>query len=305
MPPASAIRDQVMMARIRAGAGFIAALDQSGGSTAAALRAYGVPEGGWSGDEEMFALMHRMRERVMRAPSFDGRRVLGAILFERTMDGTADGRPVPDHLRRRGVASFLKVDRGLQPEADGVRLMKPIDGLDALLDRARSRRVLGTKMRSVVGRATPAGMSAVVGQQFELAERIAEAGLLPILEPEVLLATPDRAVTERQLAAEITKHLDAMDGDRQVVLKLTISEEPDTYANLVGHHRVARVLALSGGLTRAEACNRLARNRGVIASFSRALLQGLDSGMDDAVFDRSLNTAIEQIYTASTVKRPA
>ncbi|WP_312026773.1 class I fructose-bisphosphate aldolase [Sphingomonas endolithica] len=241
--------------------------------------------------------------RIITAPRFDGRPILAAILFERTMDGQAEGQSIPAYLRNRGIVPFLKIDQGLEPEADGVRLMKPMAGLSDLLERARSLGVFGTKMRSVVNRADPVGISAVVDQQFELAEQVAAAGLMPILEPEVSSAAPDRATAESHLMAEITKRLDALSGDRQVMLKLTIPEQPDGYAPLVGHHRVARLLALSGGLSRGVACDRLAQNHGLIASFSRALLADLDYHMDDATFNRTLGGAIEQIYTASTVKR--
>ncbi len=293
----------VMMAQMKGGAGFIAALDQSGGSTPGALKAYGVPEGSWSTDEQMFALMHEMRVRVVTAPSFTGARVLAAILFERTMDGEAEGRPVPAYLWGRGVVPFLKVDQGLEDEADGVQLMKPIGGLDALLDRAVSLGVFGTKMRSVVKRADAAGIARIVDQQFELAERIAAKGLLPILEPEVSIKAPDRAEIEDLLADRIERRLDALTGDRQVMLKLSIPAERDRYAALIGHPRVARVVALSGGYGRDEACDRLAENHGLIASFSRALLEDLRHGMDEAAFDRALDAAITQIYRASTTKR--
>ncbi|MEG3175356.1 fructose bisphosphate aldolase [Sphingomonas sp. RB3P16] len=295
--------DPVMLAHVKGGAGIFAALDQSGGSTAGALEAYGLAAGSWSGDEDMFALIHAMRVRIMTAPSFDGRHVLGAILFERTMDGLAEGQPIPAYLRNRGVVPFLKIDQGLELEADGVRLMKPIPGLADLLARAKSLGVFGTKMRSVVNRAETAGIAAIVAQQFQLARQVAEAGLMPILEPEISIDALDRTAAERSLMAEITRHLETLTADQQVMLKLTIPAIPDTYAPLVGHHRVARVVALSGGLSRDEACERLAHNHGVIASFSRALLEDLDHGMDDSAFDGALGAAIDQIYAASTVKR--
>jgi fructose-bisphosphate aldolase class I len=300
---AAAAANDVMMAQMVSGAGFIAALDQSGGSTPGALIAYGVPEGSWSNDEEMFALVHEMRVRIITAPSFTGAKVLAAILFERTMDGEANGEPVPTALWKRGVVPFLKVDKGLQPESDGVQLMKPIDGLDALLDRARGLGVFGTKMRSVVKSASPSGIAAIVEQQFQLAEQIIVRGLMPILEPEVSIKADDRAEIERMLADEIATRLDRLEGDRRVMLKLSIPAQPDAYARLMGHHRVARVVALSGGFSRDEACEHLARNHGMIASFSRALLEDLRHGMDEAAFDGALAAAIDQIYRASTIKR--
>lgn len=292
----------VMMAQMVSGSGFIAALDQSGGSTPGALKAYGVPEGSWSTDEEMFALIHEMRVRIITAPSFNGTKILAAILFERTMDGEAGGVPVPTALWNRGVVPFLKMDKGLEAEADGVQLMKPIEGLDALLARAKSLGVLGTKMRSVVKCHSATGIAAIVEQQFEVGRQIIAAGLLPILEPEVSIKAENRAEIERTLAAEIKRHLDALTGDQQVMLKLSIPAEADAYAALIGHHRVARVVALSGGFSRDEACDHLAKNHGMIASFSRALLEDLRHGMDDADFDTALKAAIDQIYTASTVK---
>jgi len=294
--------DPVMMAQMRSGAGFIAALDQSGGSTPGALKAYGLAEDSWSSEEEMFAAIHAMRVRIVTAPSFNGRKVLAAILFERTMDGQADGRPVPAFLWSRGVVPILKVDKGLEDEADGVQLMKPIGGLDALLDRAKGLGVFGTKMRSVVKGADAKGIASIVEQQFAVGEQINARRLLPILEPEVSIKAPDRAEAERLLAAEIARRLDALTGDRQVMLKLTIPEQADAYAPLIGHHRVARVVALSGGYSRDEACQRLADNHGMIASFSRALLEDLRQGMDDAAFDRTLGEAIDQIYAASVAK---
>jgi fructose-bisphosphate aldolase, class I len=292
----------VMMAQMVSGAGFIAALDQSGGSTPGALKAYGVPEESWSGDDEMYRLIHEMRVRIITAPSFTGAKVLAAILFERTMDGEADGVPVPTALWNRGVVPFLKMDKGLQDEADGVQLMKPIEGLDALLARARSLGVLGTKMRSVVKSASPTGIAAIAEQQFEVGRQIIAAGLLPILEPEVSIKAENRAEIEKTLATELLKGLNALTGDQRVMLKLSIPAEPDAYAALIGHHRVARVVALSGGFSRDEACVELAKNHGMIASFSRALLEDLRHGMDDAQFDAALGRAIDQIYTASTVK---
>jgi fructose-bisphosphate aldolase class I len=293
----------VMKAQIVGGAGFIAALDQSGGSTPGALTGYGVPAGSWSNDNEMYALIHQMRVRIITAPSFTGAKVLAAILFERTMDGSTDeGVAVPTALWRRGVVPFLKVDKGLEDEADGVQLMKPIGGLDALLERARGLGVFGTKMRSVVKAESASGIAAIAEQQFEVGRQIIAQGLMPILEPEVSIKAENRAGIERMLASEIAKRLDRLEGDQQVMLKLSIPAEPDAYAALVGHHRVARVVALSGGFPRGEACEHLARNHGMIASFSRALLSDLRRDMDDAQFDAALGAAIDQIYTASVVK---
>ncbi|WP_174296552.1 fructose bisphosphate aldolase [Sphingomonas bacterium] len=296
----------VMMAQMVSGAGFIAALDQSGGSTPGALKAYGYAEGDWSGDEEMYDLIHRMRVRIVTAPSFTGKKVLGAILFERTMDGTVgDGMPVPAALWKRGVVPFLKIDKGLEDEADGVQMMKPMPGLDALLARAKGLGVFGTKERSVVKSASPTGIAAIVRQQFEIGEQVNAAGLMPILEPEISLKAPDRAAAEAIMCEEIEKELDAITGDRRVMLKLTIPVEADTYAALIGHHRVARVVALSGGYSRDEACAQLAKDHGMIASFSRALLEELRQDQDDARFDQVLGTAIDAIYTASVVKTVA
>ena len=295
--------DPVMMAQMVGGAGFIAALDQSGGSTPGALKAYGVAEGSWSSDEEMFDLIHQMRVRIVTAPSFSGAKVLAAILFERTMDGLAQGKPLPAYLWSRGVVPLLKVDKGLEDEADGVQLMKSIGGLDALLDRAKGLGVLGTKMRSVVKGASPAGIAAIAAQQFEVGRQIIARGLVPILEPEVSIRTPNRAEAERILADQLMKGLATLSGDERVMLKLTIPEQVDVYAPLIGHHRVARVVALSEGFSRDEACDALARNHGMIASFSRALLEDLRHGMEDAEFDRTLGLAMDQIYRASVVKR--
>lgn len=292
----------VMTAQMVSGAGFIAALDQSGGSTPGALKAYGVPEGSWSGDDEMYRLIHEMRVRIITAPSFNGTKVLAAILFERTMDGDADGVPVPTALWNSGVVPFLKVDKGLEDEVDGVQLMKPIPGLDELLARARSLGVLGTKMRSVIKSMSPTGIASIAAQQFEVGKQIIAAGLLPILEPEVSIKAENRAEIERTLADELLKGLETLTGDQRVMLKLSIPAEPDAYAKLIGHHRVARVVALSGGFSRDQACDELAKNHGMIASFSRALLEDLRQGMDDVQFDAALKAAIDQIYTASTVK---
>jgi fructose-bisphosphate aldolase class I len=283
--------------------GFLAALDQSGGSTPGALRLYGIPETAYSGDAEMFKLMHEMRVRIITAPAFTGEKVLAAILFERTMDGHVDGKPVPAFLwEDRGVVPFLKVDQGLVAETDGVSLMKPISGLDALLARAAQLAVYGTKMRSTINLASPSGIAAIVQQQFEVAAQIAAHGLMPILEPEVLIKSSEKAAAEAILLAELTNGLAALPPGRRVMLKLTIPETPDLYAPLIAHERVERVVALSGGYTRDDACRRLARNHGMIASFSRALVEDLTYSMTDADFDSVLSKAIDEIYQASTIK---
>jgi fructose-bisphosphate aldolase class I len=292
-----------MKAQMSGKPGFIAALDQSGGSTPGALRAYGIPESAYSGDAEMFRLMHEMRVRIMSSPAFSGDKVIAAILFERTMDGEAGGKPVPSYLwEDRGVVPFLKVDKGLEAEADGVSLMKPMPGLDELLARAAKLGVYGTKARSTINLASPSGVAAIVEQQFALGAQIAAHGLMPILEPEVLIKSPQKGAAEALLLAEVLKHLDALPADRQVMLKVTIPEVPDLYAPAIAHPRMQRVVALSGGYTRADACARLARNHGMIASFSRALVDGLNVAMSDAEFDAELGAAIDEIYTASTVK---
>jgi fructose-bisphosphate aldolase class I len=292
-----------MTAQISGKAGFIAALDQSGGSTPGALRHYGVPDSAYSGEAEMFRLMHEMRVRIVTAPAFTGEEVIAAILFERTMDGEAGGKPVPAFLwEDRGVVPFLKVDKGLDAEKDGVSLMKPMPTLDALLDRATKLGGFGTKMRSVINLPSKEGIAAVVKQQFDVAAKIAEYGLMPIIEPEVSIKSPDKAGAETILLAELTKRLDTLPESRKVMLKLTLPDVPDFYSPLVKHKRVARVVALSGGYTRADACRRLAANHGVIASFSRALAEDLKFSMSDAVFNETLAKSIDEIYQASTVK---
>ncbi len=292
-----------MMAQMSEKGGFIAALDQSGGSTPGTLRQYGIPDDAYHGDAEMFARMHEMRVRVMTAPAFDGSKVIAAILFEATMDGLAQGTPVPTFLwEDRGMVPFLKVDKGLEAEADGVSLMKPIPGLDALLARAVGLGIFGTKMRSVINLPSKTGIQAIVAQQFELARQIAAHGLVPILEPEILIKSPDKAGAEAILLAALTEGLQAVPDGQQVMLKLTIPDVPDTYAPLIGHPKVLRVVALSGGYTRTDACARLAKNHGMIASFSRALLDGLKHSMSDAEFDATLASAIDGIYEASVIK---
>ncbi len=296
------MHDPKMMAQMTDGDGFIAALDQSGGSTPKALKSYGIDEDAYANDDEMFGLIHDMRTRIITAPSFNGRKVIGAILFEKTMDGEADGLPVPDLLWQRGIVPFLKVDKGLEDEADGVQLMKPNPGLDALLERAVAKRIFGTKMRSVINKASPSGIAANVEQQFAVGEQIARYGLMPIIEPEVSLNSPERAECDAILHDELKKALDALPDDRQVMLKLSLPAEAGLYDDIVAHPRVARVVALSGGHSRDEACRELAKNKGMIASFSRALLSDLRADMDDAAFDEALGTAIDEIYRASTVK---
>ena len=293
------MQDPKMMAQIERGAGFIAALDQSGGSTPAALKGYGIGEEDYANDEEMFAAIHAMRTRIITSPSFNGDKVIGAILFEKTMDGEADGVPVPQALWQRGVVPFLKVDKGLEDEADGVKRMKPMPDLDALCERAVAKGVFGTKMRSVIERASPTGIAAIVAQQFDIAEQISTHGLMPIIEPEVSINSPDRDACDRMLLTELVKALDALPDGRQVMLKLTLPVEANLYAPLVDHPRVLRVVALSGGLSREEACQQLAHNRGMIASFSRALLSDLKSQMSDDEFNQSLGTAIDEIHSAS------
>jgi fructose-bisphosphate aldolase class I len=295
----TATRHPEMLEKIEQGQGFIAALDQSGGSTPGALKAYGVGEDAFSNDEEMFGLIHEMRSRIITAPSFCCGKVIGAILFEKTMDGTADGKPVPQLLWERGVVPFLKVDKGLADEADGVQLMKPNPDLEALLDRAIAKDVFGTKMRSVIKLANPAGIAAVVAQQFEEAKRILAKGLMPIIEPEVSIKSPERDAADRIMLAEILKQLDALSAGERVMLKLTIPAEAGLFQPLVDHPKVLRVVALSGGFSREEACRELAKNPGMIASFSRALLSDLRADQSDEEFDRTLGMAIDEIHSAS------
>ena len=290
--------DPKMMEQIKSGQGFIAALDQSGGSTPGALKGYGVEEDAYDGEEGMFAAIHAMRTRIITSPCFNGDKVIGAILFEKTMDGEADGEPVPAALWARGVVPFLKVDKGLEDESDGVKLMKPMPELDALCARAVKKGVFGTKMRSVIERASPTGIAAIVAQQFEVAAQISGHGLMPIIEPEVSIKSPDRAECDEILRDEILQALDAM-SEGQVMLKLTLPTEANLFAPLVDHPRVLRVVALSGGFSREEACRQLAQNRGVIASFSRALLSDLRYEMSDEDFDGALGSAIDDIYKAS------
>jgi fructose-bisphosphate aldolase class I len=292
-----------MSAQMSGKDGFIAALDQSGGSTPGALRLYGIPDDAYSSDAEMFRIVHEMRVRIMTASAFRGDKVIGTILFEGTMDGAVRGEPVPSFLwKSRGVVPFVKVDKGLEAEKDGVSVMKPMPTLDALLERAAKLGVYGTKMRSVINLPSKEGIAAVVAQQFEVAARIADYGLMPIIEPEVSIKSPDKAGAEAVLRAELAKKLDALKADRRVMLKLTIPDTPDFYSSLVKHPRVARVVALSGGYTRTDACRRLAANHGMIASFSRALVEDLRKSMSDAEFDAALAKSIDEIYRASTAK---
>jgi fructose-bisphosphate aldolase, class I len=286
--------------------GFIAALDQSGGSTPGALRLYGIPDSDYSGDAEMYRLMHEFRVRIMTAPSFSGDKVIGAILFERTMDGEAKGKPVPAYLwEDRGIVPFLKVDKGLDEAKDGVRLMKPMPDLDPLLTRAAKLGVYGTKMRSVIDEASEGGIAAIVRQQFEVGAQIAGHGLMPIIEPEVSIKAPDKKEAESILLDELKKGLDSLPAGGQVMLKLTIPDVSDLYAPLIHDKRVLRVVALSGGYTRGDACMKLAQNHGMIASFSRALAEGLKRSMSEKEFDTALGAAIDEIYQASKVKAAA
>ncbi len=281
-------------------AGFVAALDQSGGSTPKALKAYGVNDDAWSSDEEMFGLIHEMRARIVKSPAFTGDKVMGAILFERTMDGEIDGIPTAQYLwEKREVVPFLKVDKGLAPEENGVQLMNPMPDLDALLTRAVSKGIFGTKMRSVIHAANAEGIAANVAQQFEVGRQILSHGLVPIIEPEVTITISDKAEAEDILLAETTKQLDTIPADQQVMLKLTLPEKANQYKSLVDHPRVMRVVALSGGYSRQEANDRLCQNTGVIASFSRALTEGLSAKQSDADFDTMLAGTIESIYDAS------
>ncbi|MGB5836211.1 MAG: fructose bisphosphate aldolase [Albidovulum sp.] len=291
---------QAQAAQMRSGNGFIAALDQSGGSTPKALKLYGIDEDAYSGDAQMFALIHEMRARIATAPAFTGDRVIGAILFERTMDGMIDGKPAADYLwTEKRVVPFLKVDQGLEAEADGVKLMKPIAGLDALLKRAVSAGIFGTKMRSVIDAASVSGIDAIVAQQFEVGSQIIDHGLVPIIEPEVTISIADKAEAEAMLLASLTTALDALPEGRDVMLKLSLPSVDNLYLPLINHPRVMRVVALSGGYGRDEANAMLARNGGMIASFSRALSEGLSAQQDDAAFNAMLDTTIQSICDAS------
>jgi fructose-bisphosphate aldolase, class I len=286
--------------RIRIRPGFVAALDQSGGSTAHALRAYGISDSSWSTDEEMFALVHQMRTRIITSPSFTGDRVLAAILFENTVDRSIEGRPTADYLWEvKRVVPLLKVDQGLAPEQRGVQLMKPMPQLAALLDKARAKRIFGTKMRSFIAQANASGIRDAVTQQFDTARQIIAAELVPIVEPEVSIHCPDKAKAEDVLKAAILAELDRLPEGQLVMLKLTLPEQDDLYADFVRHPKVVRVLALSGGYTREEGNARLRRNHGVIASYSRALVEGLSAQQSDAEYNAALDGSIQSIYGAS------
>jgi fructose-bisphosphate aldolase class I len=294
--------DQAGTAKMAAGNGFIAALDQSGGSTPKALAGYGVEADAWSTEEEMFGLIHDMRSRIIRSKAFDGSKVIGAILFERTMDGTVDGKPTPQALLEKGVVPFIKIDKGLEDEANGVQMMKPMPELDALLAKSKALGVYGTKERSVINSANREGIAAIVKQQFEVGAQVLAGGLMPMLEPEINIKSETRAECDAILLEEILKNLDALPEGTQVMLKLSLPVVPGTFDPLVDHPKVLRVVALSGGFKRPEACVELAKNKGIIASFSRALLEDLRFQMSEAEFDASLGGAIDEIYKGSTQK---
>ena len=286
--------------KIKTGPGFIAALDQSGGSTPKALRLYGIQENTWSSDEEMFAIVHQMRARIITSPAFDGERIIGAILFENTMDREIEGQPTADYLWTvKRVVPFLKVDQGLAAEEDGVQLMKPMPMLAALLDKARAKRIFGTKMRSFIKRADEAGTKNIVIQQFEIAQQIISANLVPIIEPEIDIHCPEKGKAEQLLKAAILEKVNQLPDGQFVMLKLTLPEQDNFYAEFVKHPRVLRVVALSGGYSREEANNRLRKNHGVVASFSRALVEGLTAQQSDAEFNAMLDKSIQCIFDAS------
>jgi len=287
--------------KIRTKPGFIAALDQSGGSTPKALQLYGISSDAWSNDEEMFTVVHQMRTRIITSPSFNGDRILGAILFENTMDRDIKGQPTATYLWKvKNVVPFLKVDKGLADEKDGVQLMKPMPELDALLKKAKSKGIFGTKMRSVIKQANKAGIDAIVKQQFDVGRQIVAAGLVPIIEPEVDIKCPDKAKAEDMLHAAIMKQLNALGPKELVMLKLTLPEKDNLYADCIAHKNVAKVVALSGGYSREEANKRLARQKGMVASFSRALSEGLSAQQTEAEFDAMLDTSIASIFKASS-----
>jgi fructose-bisphosphate aldolase class I len=288
------------LAKMRTHPGFIAALDQSGGSTPNALRAYGIKDDAWSNEEQMFAIVHQMRTRIMTSPVFTGDRILGAILFENTMDRDVEGQPTADYLWNvKRIVPFLKVDKGLAAESRGVQVMKLMPELGALLDRANAKRIFGTKMRSVIKQANTAGIKDIVTQQFEVARQIIAAGLVPIVEPEVDIHCPQKAEAEELLKSAIVAELDALPADDLVMLKLTLPEKDDHYAKLVSHPKVVRVVALSGGYTREEGNRRLRRNHGIVASFSRALVEGLSARQSDAEYNAFLDASIQSIFEAS------
>jgi fructose-bisphosphate aldolase, class I len=286
--------------KIKTAPGFIAALDQSGGSTPKALRLYGIQENAWSNDGEMFAIVHQMRTRIITSPAFNGERIIGAILFENTMDREIEGQPSADYLWNvKRVVPFLKVDQGLAAEKDGVQLMKPMPALDALLDRARAKRIFGTKMRSVIKQANQVGIKDIVIQQFEIGQQISSADLVPILEPEIDIHCPEKGKAEELLKAGILEKVNELPAGQFVMLKLTLPEQEDFYAEFVKHPRILRVVALSGGYSREEANNRLRKNHGVVASFSRALVEGLTAQQSDAEFNAMLDRSIQTIFDAS------
>jgi fructose-bisphosphate aldolase class I len=292
--------NEQQLQKIKSAPGFIAALDQSGGSTPKALGLYGVTPDAWSNDEEMFAVVHQMRTRIMTSPSFGGDRILGAILFENTMDREVEGQSTASYLWNvKNVVPFLKVDKGLAEEADGVQLMKPMPDLDTLLEKATAAGIFGTKMRSVIKQANPAGIAAIVAQQFDIGRRIVAAGLVPIIEPEVDIHCPDKETAEEILHASIMDHLNQLGDDEIVMLKLTLPEKDNLYADCVAHANVARVVALSGGYSREEANDRLSRQNGMVASFSRALAEGLSAQQSAEDFDATLDASIASIAAAS------
>jgi fructose-bisphosphate aldolase class I len=294
-----------MTAKMALGDGFIAALDQSGGSTPKALQGYGLNESDWSSDEEMFDLIHKMRERIITSPCFGSGKVIGAILFERTMDGTVAGKPTPQALIDQGVVPFIKIDKGLEAEENGVQLMKPMPELDGLLERANALGVFGTKERSVINQANASGIAVLVAQQFQVAKQVLAHDMMPIIEPEVNIKSADRAQSDDLLLTAILEELDEIPEGQRVMLKLSIPAEPGLFQPLVDHPKVLRVVALSGGFSREEACRELEKNPGMIASFSRALLSDLRAQQSDQEFDHTLGTAIDEIYEASTTKVPA
>jgi fructose-bisphosphate aldolase class I len=292
--------NEQQLQKMKSHPGFIAALDQSGGSTPKALALYGIKEGAWSNEDEMFAIVHEMRTRMISSPAFNGERIIGAILFENTMDRDINGQPTANYLWNvKGVVPFLKVDKGLDAEKEGVQLMKPMPELATLLEKAKSKRIFGTKMRSVIKQANAAGIKDVVNQQFELAAQIIAAGLVPIVEPEVDIHCPEKAKAEGLLKAAILEKLNELPQGLMVMLKLTLPEQNNFYTDFVKHPKVLRVVALSGGYSRDEANNRLRRNHGVVASFSRALAEGLSAQQSDAEFNATLDKSIQSIFEAS------
>jgi fructose-bisphosphate aldolase, class I len=292
--------NEQQLQKMKSDPGFIAALDQSGGSTPKALALYGIKEGAWSNEDEMFAIVHQMRTRMINRPRFTGERIIGAILFENTMDRDIEGQPTADYLWNvKRVVPFLKVDKGLEAEKEGVQLMKPIPALAALLEKAKAKRIFGTKMRSFIKRANAAGIEEIVKQQFDVAAQIIAAGLVPIVEPEVDIHCTEKAKAEELLKAAILKKLNQLPAGQLVMLKLTLPEQDNFYSEFVKHPKVVRVVALSGGYTREEANNRLRRNHGVVASFSRALAEGLSAQQSDAEFNAMLDKSIQSIFDAS------